>query len=158
MTSHSGKLHSCLRVHIVKAITHLNIVNRCTANPFMNDWMFLRTNRYCYGCLRIGHVRKDCRNKANCITCKGRHPSVLHVDGRIAPRTEVTPTNNAIVHASTYAQKEGNVTGAGDVTLAVIPVKVHVRGSLKMVETYAFLDPGSNGVFLLYTSNESTKL
>ena len=107
----------------------------------------LKNNRYCYGCLRIGHVRKDCRNKANCITCKGRHPSVLHVDGRIAPMTEVTPTNNVMVHASTYAQKEGNVTGAGDVTLAVIPVKVHVRGSLKMVETYAFLDPGSNVSF-----------
>ena len=24
-------------------LTHLNIVNRCTANPSMNDWMFSRT-------------------------------------------------------------------------------------------------------------------
>jgi hypothetical protein len=37
--------------------------------------------------------------------------------------------------------------GANDVTMAIIPVKVRLRGSFRPIETYAFLDPGSNVSF-----------
>ena len=40
--------------------------------------------------------------------------------------------------------------GAGDciVTMAIVPVKVCLNGSCKMITTYAFLDPGSNVSFI----------
>jgi hypothetical protein len=52
----------------------------------------------------------------------------------------------------TVVQNVGSHVGAGDeqVTMAVIPVKVHIRGSSRFVTTYAFLDPGSNISFCTY--------
>ena len=34
----------------------------------------------CFGCVGQGHQSKECRTKHTCGVCKGRHPTVLHVD------------------------------------------------------------------------------
>ena len=47
---------------------------------------------------------------------------------------------------SHFAQKISSNMGAGDddCTMAIVPVRVRMKNSLKEVQTYAFLDPGSN--------------
>ena len=126
-----------------------------SALPFYERTGALQKNNYCFGCLRIGHQRRDCKNKATCFHCKGKHPSVLHVDGRIPSRQEamnneqepVTTANvGSCINIPSLQQSH---MGAGNsyVTMAIIPVKVKLRGSLIHVSTYAFYDPGSNVSF-----------
>ena len=133
-------------------------MDRCQellGKPFYDRTEILKNKGCCYGCLRIGHQRKLCQNKATCSYCKGRHPSILHVDGRIPPRFEVqnSPTTSDTIvkigaSARVISEMDSHV-GAGDpeVAMAIIPVKVRRRGSGRLVETYAFMDPGSNVSF-----------
>ena len=80
---------------------------------------------------------------------------MIHVDGRIPPRSEVLPrenrgiaTNN-VTSYSNIPSISGSHMGAGnpDVTMVIVPVKVGLHGSFNVIETYAFLDPGSNVSF-----------
>ncbi|XP_041434751.1 uncharacterized protein LOC121399034 [Xenopus laevis] len=41
---------------------------------------FILDNQLCFGCLRKGHSAKDCKRRATCGICKGRHPTPLHED------------------------------------------------------------------------------
>ena len=108
--------------------------------PFYDITEILKNKGCCYGSLRIGHQRKLCKNKATCSYCKGRHPTILHVDGRIPPRSSQQSS-----HKSHYCQNQCLVWGWGpEGGMAIIPVKVRLRGSCRLVETYAFMDPGSN--------------
>ena len=61
---------------------------------FNDRIQYLRGGGVCYGCLKFGHRRADCHNKAACTTCKGRHPYILHIE-RAVPvvvPTASTPT------------------------------------------------------------------
>jgi len=37
-----------------------------------------RSKALCWGCLRYGHVNKQCKRKKKCKTCDGIHPTSLH--------------------------------------------------------------------------------
>ena len=124
--------------------------------PFYDRLDVLKLKGCCFGCLRAGHQRYNCKSKSTCTHCNGRHPSVLHVDGRIPPRSEVTSLSEKVnviasVHAETPVTSDDHtragVDGNDDVTMAIIPVKVALHGSSRWIETYAFLDPGSNVSF-----------
>ncbi len=39
---------------------------------------FIHQNHLCFGCLRKGHVTKDCRTRHICGICGRRHPTCLH--------------------------------------------------------------------------------
>ena len=45
---------------------------------------FIRSSQLCYGCLKPGHIAKQCRNRASCTKCSKRHPTVL-------PRADFKP-------------------------------------------------------------------
>ncbi|KAK2145397.1 hypothetical protein LSH36_685g01013, partial [Paralvinella palmiformis] len=62
--------------------------------PFYERTELLKLKGYCFGCLRLGHHRNQCRNKATFVNCRDQHPSVLQVDGRIAPRSEIGRSGN----------------------------------------------------------------
>jgi len=73
------------------------------ALPFYDRVNVLKYKGFCFGCLKRGHQRNECRNKATCSHCKGKHPSILHVDGKIPARpTNIHGTSNdqAEVHTS----------------------------------------------------------
>jgi hypothetical protein len=140
--------------------THsLEFCRRLIILPYYDRMDVLKSKGYCFGCLRIGHQRQICKNKATCRECGCRHPSVLHVDGRIPTREELLKSQSSEVHkvhttasVSACADMANEVncsSGAGDVecTLAIIPVKVNMSGSSTVISTYAFLDPGSNVSF-----------
>ena len=38
----------------------------------------VKSNGLCLGCLRYGHMKRDCHGKKVCATCKGFHPTSLH--------------------------------------------------------------------------------
>lgn len=39
---------------------------------------FIHLNRLCFGCLRKGHITKECRTRHICGRCGQRHPTCLH--------------------------------------------------------------------------------
>ena len=49
------------------------------SKPFNERLDFLRSKRLCFGCLKFGHTKVECRNKASCLLCHYRHPYILHI-------------------------------------------------------------------------------
>lgn len=124
---------------------------------------FVKRKGLCFGCLKGGHLSKECRSKSTCQECRGRHPTLLHFGKDSASKeppsgtpdtaagSEVNETGvKALVTSSIVVvdnQHGGADTGAGGCAMAIIPIKVKIKNSTKVVETYAFLDPGSSVSF-----------
>ena len=74
------------------------------------NFPFLSEKGVCYGCLCIGHVRKDCRRRLSCKVCSLKHPTILHIYSKVKePVTEGEP--GAAVGC---AMVSNGLTGAGD--------------------------------------------
>ena len=39
---------------------------------------FIKTKGLCWGCLKWGHIRKNCKRRKTCTECKRVHPTCLH--------------------------------------------------------------------------------
>lgn len=111
----------------------------------------LKRNGHCFGCLKKGHMSKDCNKKMVCQICQRKHPTLLHIDNgnskkQILPNPNFTepketPVNSALVSAARAA-------GASrECALAIVSVQVKVAKGSKIIKTYAFLDPGSSATF-----------
>ena len=115
---------------------------------------YLKENKVCFKCLRKGHFSKDCLRKEKCTKCQGEHPSVMHKKMNNAPKAEEPKvaeqakekegTKDKVVEVSANAVDTSERESS---TLAIIPVKVSLKGSHKVIETLAFLDPGSTATF-----------
>ena len=121
---------------------------------------FLRDNGLCFGCLRVGHLSRNCKRRMTCQDCQAKHPTILHIErssktemdtskpykaeqNAIVARPEETSISSALVSLE-WSER----TGAGkDCLLAIVPVRVKLCNGSKSVTTYAFLDPGSTDTF-----------
>lgn len=102
-----------------------------------------RKNGICFGCLKPGHTSNVCKNRITCSVCNLKHPTILHITAK--PKTsEEQPLSSALVSQQTCAR-----TGAGkqDHVLSIVPVQVKAKSGNNILETYAFLDPGSSATF-----------
>ena len=120
-------------------------------------------------CLTPNYFVRDCPKKSFCRVqdCTAKHSTFLHlkdpksreqrpIRGEVAdddvkdgkPDQKPEESKNGYVTAmnsrasTTSCSKNTSMTG-----LAVVPVKVRAKGGNKMVETYAFLDNGTNTTF-----------
>jgi hypothetical protein len=102
----------------------------------------------CFLCLRKGHVSKTCRSKEKCGNegCSYRHHSLLHGAPRVFPKSPSKSKSEAAEEptfsGTTSIQEEDCLT-----LLAVVPVIV--QNGEKEIETYTFLDDGSEGSLIL---------
>ena len=110
---------------------------------------FLKLKGLCFGCFRDGHQKRFCRVKETCAKCQGKHPTVLHFEAPTEKidRKEESDTSADVPVSSASAFSTDMGAGENDVAMAIIPVKVKMRNNTKVVETYAFLDPGSSVSF-----------
>ena len=126
--------------------------------PFSEKSDVIKAKGLCFGCLKPGHLKKSCRNKATCEHCGGQHPTVMHTLDRQnsqLPRSEQTKVHVNVSKASTDNKRDQFAEGVcsfvgsreGQCTMAIIPVKVRSKNGLKAVDTYAFLDPSSSVTF-----------
>ena len=101
---------------------------------------FLRKRGLCFSCLKHGHMKTSCKNPATCNSCKGNHPTILHIESK-----RVEDKTSSIDKTSGFCGQ----TGAGDYdcAMAIIPVRVRLKDKIKSVETYAFFDSGSSVSF-----------
>ncbi|XP_057716613.1 uncharacterized protein LOC130931672 [Corythoichthys intestinalis] len=139
---------------VCKNETH--VITKCptfAAKSIEDKRAFIHENRLCFGCLRKGHMTKDCKRRHTCSTCNRRHPTCLHEDRRqelVEARTsnsaateghESQVPHHAVSHISTQH------TSA---TSSIVPVFVSsVQEPHREVLTYAMLDTQSDSTFVL---------
>ncbi|XP_062848434.1 uncharacterized protein LOC134310729 [Trichomycterus rosablanca] len=114
---------------------------------------YVKDNRLCYGCLRLGHGAKECRRRHTCELCKGRHPTCLHDDNYkkttkgpwqskdSRPKHETEPT--AVMSLNVHSK------GQEVSTSMIVPVWVsYKRNPSKEKLVYALLDTQSDTTFI----------
>lgn len=121
--------------------------------PMDDKRAFIRENHICFGCLRKGHISKDCRRRHICGTCGLRHPTCLHEDKDKGPvkvsRIDLTPTD---VHTGQEVQRVMShaVTQRESATSSIVPVYIStVEEPQNEILTYALLDTQSDTTFIL---------
>lgn len=108
----------------------------------------LKNRGHCFGCLRQGHMSRSCQKRLECQKCKGRHPTLLHINRtdqqpQQQPPAQFTSSTNTQVSAANHA-----ATGASrNCAMAIVPVQIKGASGSKIIHTYAFLDPGSTASF-----------
>ena len=131
---------------------------------------FVRSRGLCDNCLVAGHMAMSCPKKSFCqiVGCKighRKHSTFLHPRND-KPVKVPTPSVSETQSSNTENENQNgqarscftemvacegvcSATGAGASAtgLAIVPVNVRAEGREKMVQTYAFLDPGSNTTF-----------
>lgn len=112
---------------------------------------FIKSKGLCFRCLQQGHKSVNCVESISCEICEKTHPTVLHIYPKETPKQDqIKSLENKETLMSTDVSFDADThTGAGikECTLSVIPVKVKLSKGCKIVETYAFLDPGSSATF-----------
>ncbi|XP_026012239.1 uncharacterized protein LOC113014739 [Astatotilapia calliptera] len=113
---------------------------------------FVKENKLCYGCLKVGHNARDCRHRHKCDTCKGRHPTCLHNESHMANERPQSSTNVAsTTENDTMAATALNVTKVGQSgsTSMIVPVWVSTTQSPSKEQlVYALLDTQSDNTFV----------
>ncbi|XP_071493377.1 uncharacterized protein [Diadema antillarum] len=153
---------------------HLTDCRIFTKKPHDQKVQFCRMKGLCFACLRGSHFSKDCKERLKCELCQNNHPTVLHrnpahsderkseaqsqvenAESETTQRKEresdtgVQSTRNGegtrVVENHTCSMTNRGVTM--DAQPAIIPVVVRSRATGREVNTYAFIDSGSNGTF-----------
>ena len=120
--------------------------------PHSDKMEFAKTNKLCFKCLRSGHFGPECQRVEKCRRCEREHPTVMHIEGNTArgkmESVEPEPKGSKdIVKIGEEASNALSTDKSESCTLAIIPIKISVKGSHKVIETLAFLDPGSTATF-----------
>ena len=71
------KINTCL---LCKSEHELDNCPRFARLPLPERRQFVQSRALCWGCLKWGHVSKECRGRKLCKTCNNRHPTSLHHD------------------------------------------------------------------------------
>ncbi|XP_063052707.1 uncharacterized protein LOC134447256 [Engraulis encrasicolus] len=131
-------------------------IARCpifTAKSMDDKRAFIHEYHLCFGCLRKGHITKDCKRRHICSTCGRRHPTCLHMDRQATPNESIPADPGATGGHSTEETHIVNshaLTRHASATSSIVPVLVSstaVPG--KEILTYALLDTQSDSSFIL---------
>ncbi len=112
----------------------------------------LKTKGVCFGCLVKGHMSRTCKNRQTCSVCSKQHPTILHIPLNESKdqKDSSSSSNNlgkAVRSGLVSLKTEAIDCSDKQCTLAIIPVQVKLTNSNHIVQTYAFLDPGSSATF-----------
>ncbi|XP_078608417.1 uncharacterized protein LOC144880226 [Branchiostoma floridae x Branchiostoma japonicum] len=145
----AGSAGGCL--YCAKANHGLSDCGVLGARPVAERLQYIKGQGLCFGCLKKAHLARDCKRRATCGKCQRSHPTVLHRE------VGAQPKKTAAVGRIARSDWEG--------VPSIIPVKVRSKTTNVMIQTYAFLDNGSDVVFCteslkkrLKTSGRKVKL
>jgi len=106
---------------------------------------FIQENKRCFGCLRTGHLVKQCKARHTCQKCKGRHPTVLHDNNREKKPIQKSPEDNEKQEKAASL----NADHGHSSTTNVVPVWVSTADSPQIERlVYALLDTQSDSTFI----------
>ena len=95
---------------------------------------FLKEKGVCFGCLKYGHLSKDCRSRLDCQVCNKKHPSVLHVkeeDTRVTSKETVSTVPEQQQTCAHIGAGEGDAA-----VFSIVAVQVKSNKSNKTVNTF----------------------
>ena len=152
---------SCLYCNAGHTLENCNSLRN---RPYLDRIEFLKAKHLCFGCLSNDHRAKNFPERKSCTfpNCAKKHPAVLHTNSvarkqqaenppaRPSSREEVARLQNAMVNPDGKI-KTANDAGLSKTGMAVVPVKVWIKGSKTPTVTYAFLDSGSSSTFCTET-------
>lgn len=122
--------------------------------PLVEKREFIQSKRLCWGCLKWGHISKDCRRKKVCKTCNGSHPTSLHENRLRSPPKDEIPNQNGNSTTDTLVSNcigvnHGNLTSHS----LIVPVWLHHQDNpLHKIMVYALLDEQSDACFIKDTT------
>ena len=103
----------------------------------------VRSNRLCFNCLRVGHVASSCVIDTQCLVCKGKHSTFLHVD-------------RVVANAARSVRSSADVTQNSPSSSTFMPVvRVLINGESSVL---AALDTCSTSTFCTRALVESLSL
>ena len=79
------------RCRLCKSAHSLDDCEKFAKMSYAEKLEVVKSNGLCLGCLRYGHMKRDCRGKKVCATCKGFHPTSLHNATPRAPQQTERP-------------------------------------------------------------------
>ena len=132
--AHFGETESCL---LCKKGTHLLTECRTFGEKSAEEKQaFVMKNGLCFGCLRHGHMSKNCMGKSLCKICQKRHPTSLH--------TEQKPNDNTQEAMCRKVLKGGK----GAMSAMIVPVWISAKDNPETEQlVYALLDTQSDTTF-----------
>lgn len=130
---------------------YLNQCNNFTqlTSELKTNW--IKSNKRCWRCGRK-HQAAQCRLKATCKTCNGKHLTVLH---------DINSKSTEMKHNHERSQESQMLyldrpAGGSQVLLKIC--KVLLRNGKNSIMTYAILDDGSERTILLHGAAQQLKL
>lgn len=114
-----------------------------TAMPLEEKKQFIRDNNMCFACLRVGHISKNCRQRATCNVCRRSHPSPLHEDPPLGDEPE-PPSEEENAATVSCSVRVGN----NDCTSMIVPVWLSSSAKNQETLVYALLDTQSSNTFI----------
>ncbi|XP_031438690.2 uncharacterized protein LOC116224090 [Clupea harengus] len=135
----------CLCCDGAHSLEHCSDFKKKTHREKLN---LLQEKALCFGCLRTGHRSKDCHaGRLSCNICNRMHPSVLHINFQVKGETikSAEPPENIKEVKSNVCRHNG--AGNSKCALSILPVQVKSVKGNRIIQTYAFLDPGSSATF-----------
>ncbi|KAJ8361723.1 hypothetical protein AAFF_G00429530 [Aldrovandia affinis] len=115
---------------------------RFTAMSQEEKKRFILDNRMCYGCLRVGHVAKECKKRATCNICRRNHPTPLHAERPLKEAPESPPPEECASNHSVRVK-------SSDRTSMIVPVWLSCEAKEgPEILVYALLDTQSSSTFV----------
>ena len=143
-----GQCSFCNRQH------QLTKCEKFQKQPYVERIRIVRRAKLCDNCLTVGHMAKGCMKGKACeiCGCNRRHHNILHPSNQENPNQKTKDdaqiqTNGGSQRTEKREREDGNcnsINRGGGVRLCVVPVKVKGKDGNKVIETYAFLDSGSD--------------
>nr|XP_006811381.1 PREDICTED: uncharacterized protein LOC102802724 [Saccoglossus kowalevskii] len=123
-------------------------LDRCriyASKPYTDKVQLIKTRGLCFGCLKkASHLVKDCNRKLTCDKCQLKHPTVLHREKPfVETEAKTVQTLVGMIDADCHAMGHKDLAGKP----IIIPVKLRCKATGISIETYAFIDNGSDTVF-----------
>ena len=110
----------------------------------------IKANALCLGCLKWGHMKRNCRRRLVCNTCNGFHPTSLHsnpVPNENEQDSGLSDTPTATSHRVNLSDMKS--LNPSCMHLLIVPVWIHHRkNSSNKLLTYALLDEQSDACFV----------
>ena len=109
---------------------------------------FIRSRGICLGCLKYGHMKKDCRGRKICKKCKGFHPTSLHID---TPASQEQNSNEGIPEVISHHVEASDSEKHAECFShsLIVPVWLrHEQGLQDKQLVYALLDDQSDACFI----------